>query len=222
MIKKILGVAASITMLSTFAMSATTNVGVKAYYGTLDATGSETTNDGATLAKSGNGDFPFGSFFIEREGNFSGFNVALGLDYMPFKAEVDTLGGGNGTDAKVNLKDYYTVYIQPTKVLDNGLGIFAKLGYSEGKLNITDVTRQTVAASTVAASPSSSDTGATKTLKGVTYGIGIEKTFSNSVFVRGEYNFTDYDDVSYTTSTSKVLKASSDLSTGSITIGRKF
>jgi opacity protein-like surface antigen len=222
MIKKLFAITTTATLLTSAAMSATTNVGVKASYGTLDATGSETTNDGATLTKSGNGDFPFGSIFVEREGNFSGFNVALGLDYIPFKAEVDKIGGGTGTDATVNLKDHVTVYIQPTKVLDNGLGIFAKLGYSEGKLNITDVTRQATAASTAAASPSSSDSGANKTLKGVMYGIGIEKTFSNSVFVRAEYNFTDYDEVSYTTSTSKVLKANSDLSTGSLTIGRKF
>ena len=217
MIKKILGVAASITMLSTFAMSATTNVGVKAYYGTLDATGSETTNDGATLNRSGNADFPFGSFFVEREGNFSGFNVALGLDYMPFKAEVETLGGGTGTDAKVKLKDYYTVYIKPTKVLDNGLGIFAKLGYSEGDLTITDVSRQATTAGTAA-----TDSGANKTLKGYVYGVGVEKTFSNSFFVRAEYNYTDFDEITYTNSNSKVLKANSDLSTGSLTIGKKF
>jgi len=221
MIKKIFVIVTSMTLLSTFAMSATTNVGVKGYYGTLDATGSETTNDSVTLSKSGNADFPFASLFLERELNYSGYNVALGVDYMPFKTEVETLGGGTGTDAKVKLKDYYTVYVQPTKVLDNGLGIFVKLGYSEGTLNITDLTRQATSSATSSVSPASTDSGATRTLKGVTYGVGFEKTFTN-FFVRAEYNFTDYDNISYTNSNSKVLKASADLTTGSLTIGKKF
>ena len=217
MIKKILGIAAAITMLSSIAMSATTNVGIKGYYGTFDATGTETTNDGATLNNSGNADFPFASLFVEREGNFSGFNVAVGLDYMPFRAEVESLGGGTGTDAKVKLKNYYTAYVQPTKVLDNGLGLFVKLGYSEGKLNVTDLSRQATTAGTA-----STDSGATLTLRGVTYGVGVEKTYTNNLFIRAEYSFTDYDDLTYINSNNKTLKASSDLTTGSLTIGKKF
>ena len=225
--KKIITIISTLFLFVANVNAATTNVGIKGSYGNFNAAGSHTTNSdgsntgGTAVNSSGDANFPYGSLMIEREGNFSGFNVAIGLDYVPFKAEVETLGGGTGTDAKVNLKDYYTIYVQPTKTFGNGVGVFAKLGYSEGKLTVTDVKRQ-ASFTTGAATTVSTDSGAKLTLKGFTYGVGVEKTFSNSAFVRLEYNYTDYDNLTYTTSNSKVLKADSDLSTGSITIGKKF
>jgi hypothetical protein len=142
--KKILTTLACLVSLQGFALADTTNVGIKLSYGNFDAKGSETTDlaaDGA-VAKSGDADFPFASVFIERDFALTNFNIALGLDYIPLEAEVETIGGTTGFNAKVEVKDQFTVYIQPSKKLDNGITIFGKLGYSQADLQISQTSRQ--------------------------------------------------------------------------------
>ena len=160
MLKKITTILLSVFFLSSVAIADTTNVGVKLSYGSLEASGTETTNLNSTPVDSGSGDgsFPYASIFVEREIELTNANIAFGLDYIPFEAEVDKLGGGDGTDATVNLKDHFTVYIQPSKKLDNGLSVFGKIGYSQADVKITDVTRQATA--TQANDDASTDTGA--------------------------------------------------------------
>jgi hypothetical protein len=211
MFKKTIGIVSAIFFLSNASYADTTNIGVKLSYGSLEATGTETTdkagsNSGGTVVDSGSGDgsFPFASLFVEREIELDGFNVALGLDYVPFEAEVDKLGGGDGTDATVELKDHFTVYVQPSKKLDNGITVFGKLGYSQADVKISEVTRQ----ATTGGDTASTDTGATRNLEGPTVGLGIETDVAAiDGAVRLEYSYTDYDDISYTNSNSKVLTA---------------
>ena len=202
MLKKITTILFSVFFLSSMAIADTTNVGVKLSYGSLEASGTETT-DQSTTVSSGSGDasFPYASIFVEREIELTNANIAFGLDYIPFEAEVDKLGGGNGTDATVNLKDHFTVYIQPSKKLDNGLSVFGKIGYSQADVKITDVTRQATTAGTA-----STDTGATKSLEGPMIGIGVEKEVAIGA-VRLELTHTEYDDINYTNSNSKKLTA---------------
>lgn len=217
----------SFLFLSLFSVSSladTTNVGLKLSYGNLDASGTETTdsagsNSGGAAVSSGSGDatFPFASAFVEREFELSNFNVALGLDVVPIKAEVDKLTGGTGTDATVELKNHYTIYVQPSKKLDNGISVFAKLGYSQADVKISEVSRQ----STTGGDTASTDTGATKSLEGPMGGIGFEKETSFGA-VRLEYTYTDYDQISYTNSNSKVLTADADISVLSLSLVKKF
>ena len=211
MFKKTIGIVSAIFFLSNVSYADTTNIGVKLSYGSLEATGTETTdkagsNSGGTVVDSGSGDgsFPFASLFVEREIELDGFNVALGLDYVPFEAEVDKLGGGDGTDATVELKDHFTIYVQPSKKLDNGVTVFGKLGYSQADVKISEVARQ----ATTGGDTASTDTGATRNLEGPTVGLGIETDVAAiGGAVRLEYSYTDYDDISYTNSNSKVLTA---------------
>lgn len=211
MLKKKIGIVFAIFFLSNVSYADTTNIGVKLSYGSLEASGTESTDSagsqtGGTVVDSGSGDgsFPFASLFVEREIELDGFNVALGLDYVPFEAEVDKLGGGGGTDATVELKDHFTVYVQPSKKLDNGITVFGKLGYSQADVKISEVTRQ----ATTGGDTASTDTGATRNLEGPTVGLGIETDVAAiGGAVRLEYSYTDYDDISYTNSNSKVLTA---------------
>ena len=211
MFKKTIGIVSAIFFLSNVSYADTTNIGVKLSYGSLEATGTETTdaagsNSGGSVVDSGSGDgsFPFASLFVEREIELDGFNVALGLDYVPFEAEVDKLGGGDGTDATVELKDHFTIYVQPSKKLDNGVTVFGKLGYSQADVKISEVARQ----ATTGGDTASTDTGATRNLEGPTVGLGIETDVAAiGGAVRLEYSYTDYDDISYTNSNSKVLTA---------------
>ena len=211
MLKKTIGIVSAIFFLSNVSYADTTNIGVKLSYGSLEASGTESTDSdgsqtGGTVVDSGSGDgsFPFASLFVEREIELDGFNVALGLDYVPFEAEVDKLGGGDGTDATVELKDHFTVYVQPSKKLDNGITVFGKLGYSQADVKISEVTRQ----ATTGGDTASTDTGATRNLEGPTVGLGIETDVAAiGGAVRLEYSYTNYDDISYTNSNSKVLTA---------------
>lgn len=205
--------------LQGFALADTTNVGIKLSYGNLDASGSETTNLGTTdlVSKSGDADFPFASAFIERDFALANFNIALGLDYVPFKAEIESVPTGTGTGFTADLEDHYTVYIQPSKKLDNGVSLFAKLGYSSADLKISDLKRQATTEGTA-----STDSGSKQNLEGPMIGLGFEKQFANNAFVRLEVSYTDYDEISYTNSNGKILKASSELTAGHLSIGKKF
>ena len=217
--KKILTTLACLVGLQGFALADTTNVGIKLSYGNLDASGSETTNAGSTsvVSRSGDADFPFASAFVERDFALANFNIALGLDYVPFKAEIESVPTGTGTGFTADLEDHYTVYIQPSKKLDNGVSLFAKVGYSSADLKISGLQRQATTAGTA-----STDTGSKQNLEGPMFGLGVEKQFANNAFVRLEVSYTDYDEISYTNSNGKILKASAELTAAHLSIGKKF
>ena len=224
--KKILTTLACLVGLQGFALADTTNVGIKLSYGNFDAKGSETTDlaaDGA-LARSGDADFPFASAFIERDFALTNFNIALGLDYIPLEAEVETIGGTTGFNAKVEVKDQFTIYVQPSKKLDNGMTVFAKLGYSQADLQISQTSRQAQSVQTTAQAndTAGTDTGASRDLEGPMIGLGVEKELPNNAFVRFEVSYTDYDEISYTNSNGKILKASAELTAAHLSIGKKF
>ena len=225
--KKILTTLACLVGLQGFALADTTNVGIKLSYGNFDASGSETQDKagsdagGAAIARSGDADFPFASAFVERDFALTNFNIALGLDYIPLEAEVETIGGTTGFNAKVEVKDQFTVYIQPSKKLDNGITIFGKLGYSQADLQVSQTARQAEVASQ-ANDDIGTDTGASRDLEGPMFGLGVEKQFANNAFVRLEVSYTDYDEISYTNTNSKVLKASAELTAAHLSIGKKF
>ena len=224
--KKITLAIAGLMLLAGAAFADSTNVGVKLSYGNFDATGTETQNltSDPKLKSSGNADFPFASIFLEREKEFSNLNVALGLDFIPLTAEIDTLTGGgaaDGTSAKVEVGNQITLYVQPSKELSNGLKVFGKLGYSRMTVDISEIKRQPV---TNGSGTASTDKATSKDLDGVMVGLGIEKSVSAGPFdfIRLEASYTDYDSISHTNSNSKKLTADADLTAISLSIGKKF
>ena len=222
--KKIILAISGLVLLAGAAFADSTNIGAKLSYGNLDATGSETTNSasgasgGAAVNRSGDADVPFASVFIEREKEFANFNIALGLDFMPLTAEAETLTG-TGTNAKIEIGNQMTIYVQPSKELSNGLKVFGKLGYSRMSVDITDITRQATNAGTA-----STDGNTSKDLDGITVGLGVEKSVSAGPFdfIRLEASYTDYDSISHTNSNSKKLTADADLTAINLSIGKKF
>ena len=219
--KKITLAISGLVLLAGSAFADSTNIGAKLSYGNFDATGAETQNltSDPKLTSSGDANFPFASIFLEREKEFSNFNVALGLDFIPLTAEIDKLGGGDGTDATVEVGNQITLYVQPSKELSNGLKVFGKLGYSRMSVDITDITRQATAAGTA-----STDGNTSKDLDGITVGLGVEKSVSAGPFdfIRLEASYTDYDSISHTNSNSKKLTADADLTAINLSIGKKF
>ena len=221
--KKITLAVSGLVLLAGSAFADSTNIGAKLSYGNFDASGTETQNltSDPKLKSSGNADFPFASIFLEREKEFSNLNVALGLDFIPLTAEIDKLGGGDGTDATVEVGNQITLYVQPSKELSNGLKVFGKLGYSRMTVDISEITRQPV---TNGSGTASTDKATSKDLDGVTVGLGIEKSVSAGPFdfIRLEASYTDYDSISHTNSNGKILTADADLTAINLSIGKKF
>jgi opacity protein-like surface antigen len=230
-IKKIAPIALLLTSISSAAFADNWNVGASASYGNFEGTSSDTqtTTAGPTVAqtrgaKSGDADFPFASIFIEYAKTMDkDLDIILGLDYVPFKAEIDSksfadtsLEGGptdaTGTrKAKLELENYATLYLQPTYKIGGGTAVFGKVGYIHGDVKISG--SNTATGSTI---------NATDTLNGYVVGLGVQHNINKNVFVRLEGSYTDHDNVTATDSKGTKFTADSELIAGKLSIGYSF
>ena len=194
------------------------NIGLSGSYGSFEATGSET-KDSIKKNREGDATFPFASIFVEYNKTMSKeWDVAFGLDYIPFSAEIDSRSDTQTNDstsgtrsATLDLKNHFTAYIQPSYNLGNGLAVFGKIGYSHADLEIS--TRTLTNNGTL---------NKKDDLEGYLAGIGIQKNIDKTMFVRFEANYTDYDTVSYTNSNGTLISADPELWTAKISIGKSF
>jgi opacity protein-like surface antigen len=198
------------------------NIGLSGSYGYFEASGSET-KDGIKKNRSGDAEFPFASIFVEYNKTMSKeWDVAFGLDYIPFSAEIDSrsdtqtnnMDSNNVTgnrSATLDLKNHFTAYIQPSYNLGNGLAVFGKIGYSHADLEISTTNLS-----------NSGTLNKKDDLEGYLAGIGIQKNIDKTMFVRFEANYTDYDTVSYTNSSGTKIDADPELWTAKISIGKSF
>lgn len=228
--KKILVTLMVIFGLTSFSAFAGTNVGLKLTQANMEASGSTTTDSGSINSggaainhSAKDADFDMASIFVEKTIEDVGpVNIALGLDLIPFSAEIDKLGGGDGFDATVEVENVMTAYIQPMLSLNDNVTLFVKAGYTSGDVNIVDTSRQAGSASQTG-DTQSTDSNTSKTLEGTMYGAGIQIDVDAAVdFVRLEGTFTDFDEISHTNSNSKVLKADSEMSTISLSLVKSF
>ena len=204
------------------------SVGVRISQANMDASGSHTTNSttagslgggGAAVNASGNSDFMVASLFAEKDIELGGMNMSIGLDVIPFTTEVDKLGGGDGFDATIEVGNLITAYIQPTFDLGD-MSVFAKVGYSQADLDITNISRQ---ATTAGSASTDGNTG--KSLEGMMFGAGIQKAVEHmggDGFVRLEATVTDFDQITHTNSNGKVVKADAEMTMISLSIGKTF
>jgi len=129
------------------------------------------------------------------------WGMSYGINYIPFKGKIadvsrsDTNLGANGAGstsgtatAKGELKKHFTVYVEPTYMLNKDSGIYAKLGYVHADLEINSTT--VIAGGTTAAD--------TVKIHGVQYGIGYKTALSNNLYGKIEASVNNYNDVSYT------------------------
>ena len=229
-IKKIIPTALLLTSISSVALADNWNVGASASYANIDGTARDTqvTGGGAVVAQTrgatgGDADFPFGSIFLEYAKTMDkNLDLIIGLDYVPFKAEIDsrsfsdtsleasTTGTGTRT-AKLELKNYATLYLQPTYKIGGGTAVYGKVGYIHGDVKISGSNAAT-----------SSTINATDTLNGYTVGLGVQHNINKNVFVRLEGNFTAHDDVTATDSKGTKFTADSEMYAGKLSIGYSF
>ena len=206
------------------------SVGVRISQANMDASGSHTTNSttsgslnsgGAAVNAAGNADFMVASIFAEKDFDLGAMTMSLGLDVIPFTTEIDKLGGGDGFDATLEVGNLITAYIQPTFDLGE-MSVFAKVGYSQADLDITNISRQATGSGQGTAS---TDGNTGKDLEGMMYGAGIQKAVQHmggDGFVRLEATVTDFDEISHTNSNGKVVKADAEMTMISLSIGKTF
>ena len=230
-IKKIIPTALFLTSISSVALADNWNVGASASYGNLDGTASDTQIGPVSTvaqdrgAKSGDADFPFASIFVEYAKTIDkNLDIIVGLDYVPFKAEIDsksfadndkrtgqTAGTAGVRQAKLELENYATLYLQPTYKIGGGTAVFGKVGYIHGDVKISG--SNTATASTI---------NATDTLNGYVVGLGVQHNINKNVFVRLEGSYTDHDNVTATDSLGTKFTADSELIAGKLSIGYSF
>jgi opacity protein-like surface antigen len=235
-ITKLSGVALLLTSISNVAFADNWNIGASASYGNIDGTANDTqtTVAGPTVAqtrgaKSGDADFPFASIFVEYAKTLDkDLDLIIGLDYVPFKAEIDSKSfadsnislsqsGENSTPAtgtrkaKLELENYATLYLQPTYKIGGGTAVYGKVGYIHGDVKISG--SNTATGSTI---------NAKDTLNGYTVGLGIQHNLDKNLFVRLEGNYTDHDTVTATDSLATKFTADSEMYAAKISIGYSF
>ena len=233
-IKKIIPAALLLTSISSVAFADNWNVGASASYGSIDGTARDTqvgptgTVSQTRGATSGDAEFPFGSIFVEYAKTIDkDLDLIIGLDYVPFKAEIDSksftdrnLNSGTvgpettatGTrNAKLELENYATLYLQPTFKVGGGTAVYGKVGYIHGDVKVSG--SNTATGSTI---------NATDTLNGYVVGLGVQHNINKNVFVRLEGSFTAHDDVTATDSLGTKFTADSELFAGKLSIGYSF
>ena len=233
-IKKIAPIALLLTSISSAAFADNWNVGASASYGNIDGTSNDiqTVTGGANVsqsrgANSGDADFPFASIFLEYAKTMDkDLDIIIGLDYVPFKAEIDSksfadtdkraglaeASPASGTrKATLDLENYATLYLQPTYKIGGGTAVFGKVGYIHGDVKISG--SNTATGSTI---------NATDTLNGYVVGLGVQHNINKNVFVRLEGSFTAHDDVTATDSKNTKFTADSELIAGKLSIGYSF
>jgi len=229
-IKKIIPTALLLTSISSVALADNWNVGASASYANIDGTARDTqvTGGGAVVAQTrgatgGDADFPFGSIFLEYAKTMDkNLDLIIGLDYVPFKAEIDSKSfsdtsleattTGTGTRrAKLELENYATLYLQPTYKISGGTAVYGKVGYIHGDVKISGSNAAT-----------SSTINDKDTLNGYVFGLGVQHNINKNVFVRLEGNFTAHDDVTATDSKGTKFTADSEMYAGKLSIGYSF
>ena len=188
-------------------------IGVKYGNGDLEGNAKSYTAGSTTYAaESGSKDNEFGAIFAEI--NIKESPISVGLEYVPFDADI-SLDATNSSLQSANVSDYTTLYALAMHELSN-FSVYAKLGYSQadiGTIKNND--------------PTTTVNSKSGELEGMMYGAGIQsKELPFGLVARAEYTFTEFDDISVTTTSngSAAVKktADGDLTTLTISLAKSF
>jgi len=149
----------------------------------------------------------------------SNFVIGVGATYIPVKAEIgvgksdDSSSGGS---YKAELKDHFTIYLQPTFVINKDSAFFAKVNYAQASVTNSD--------SSTAGTPKSRITSGD--VEGWGFGLGLKTFLTPTTFVQVEANMTDYDQITATRTGSDgrvtTYKGDPLLAQGLISVGMHF
>ena len=198
--------------------------GISASDNTLDTAGKEDTDNNGTIdaTKTVTDDFIVGSIFAEYTNMGDKFGITLGVDYIPFDADIDkrsisqtSLGAAGASSSGTNsvegsVEDHYTLYIQPGYMIKPSTMLYGTLGFASATINgkSTSITHTNI--------------NQDKDLEGTKIGVGIKHVYGSGLFVKADYSQTDYDAVSFTTSNNTKATADLDNTSFAISLGKQF
>jgi len=148
---------------------------------------------------------------------------SIGIDYIPFKGKIgdksrsdtDLVAGSttnSGTNsAKGELKNHFTVYVEPTYLINPTNGIYANVGYMHSDLKIT----------------SANITGSALTdnnisVHGVQYGVGYKGAIDKNLYVKAEYTVSNYASVDATSDSGNKFTANPETKNYTLSLGYTF
>jgi len=145
--------------------------------------------------------------------------IAIGGSYVAGKADFSAGNTGTGGTASAKsftgeIKDHYSVYIQPGYAVNNSSALYAKLSYNHADFNVTGTT--------VTKQPGD--------LEGWGYGVGLKTFLTPNAFVQVEASYTEYDSLRATATNTNSEGATSTqtvtgkpkIAAGTVSIGYKF
>ena len=214
-------IAAGFLTIATFA-SAENVIGVTGTLAKVEASGSETEGtetDTSDRSKSVSNSVGYGSIFIE---NIRDNGLAIGLEYVPFSADVsdkvhsrtDTSQAGSGegrsgttvNTAAAEIENYRTVYVEvPMKS-----SAYFRLGFSQVDVN----TKEAVI--------TNGGTYGDATLDGYNLGLGVKGETSNGLRVKLNLQYTDFEDLSLSSSSNNSINADLDVTSLNLSLGKAF
>ena len=217
--KKILTILFGASLLFATSAQAEGMVGIKYGTGELDATKNAYTAGSNTYAAASKAkDNEYGAVFAE-------FSVpaveglSLGIELIPFTATI-MLENAKEAMTGAELSDHTTLYAQYMYSTGSG-GVYVKAGYASADIGtITQTSSSSTSGDTTVNSQSTS-------MEGPMVGIGFQTNeLYEGLVARLEATYTDYDDISVTTtsngSASVAKTASAELTTFSVSIAKSF
>jgi hypothetical protein len=162
-------------------------------------------------SQSGSKDAEFGAIFAEVNVNDS--PISIGVEYVPFDADISL--DGKKANVSANVDDYTTIYALAMRELSDA-SVYAKIGYSMADVGTVQPNNSTTTVN------SQSDS-----LEGMMFGVGVQsKELAFGLVARAEYTITEFDDISVTTtsngSTSVKKTADGELTTLTISLAKSF
>ena len=219
--KKILSILFGASLLLATSAQADGVIGIKYGTGELDATknsyAASSTKTYAAASKAKNHEY--GAIFAEiaipaLEG------LSVGVEIIPFTATI-MLENPKEAQTGAELSDHTTLYGQYMYSMGSG-GVYVKAGYAMADIGDITQTRNSSVDS-----PKTTINSQSSSMEGPMIGVGYQSMeFGDGFVARAEATYTDYDDISVTTtsngSTSVKKTATAELTTFSVSIAKTF
>ena len=206
---KTIGYALIMSFLTSVAL-AESRIGMNVSYMMFSGTGSETLRQSSAVTNYDESDEAIvPSLFFEV---VSDEGVGVGVDYVPV-AEIGEGVGADDDDAETSGKNnvsaefasHTTFYV----IAERSDGFYGKLGYIVADIDTTE-------------NLSTGDTYPDTDTTGLMIAVGKNLTTVNGLFIRGDLSYTDYADVSITSTGGSKVKADVDSLAATISIGKSF
>lgn len=231
--KFVLGAAAIFAMLASFIGSANAEnrfaIGVSGGVANFDTSGTETEGgnigaaDTSVFSTNVSKGVPVANIFAEYATQFGDYGATIGFNMIPGdhsigkKTRTDTVSDSNEDSSdtgtyigKASVSEHIGAYIEPTYYFPGTeSGIYLKLG----ALRTTVDTEESIAIGEDSSSYGSD------TVWGTQYGIGIRSRSESGFFTKLEYSETDYDSLSFTSTTGNSNKITADIDQQMFTVG---